>query len=337
MDEPMDSYDPGKFEEDLDNGIESNDDKDPLKGLEEVSEAESHDPEDLWESLEEMSEAESHDPEDLWESLEEISEDDYRRHKQELDEMKKQADNIKTEDDEDIFNIPTAVTSWGRNVYTKSSLTDYYEDQASGDEPRMGSFEDSSAMFDSFADQIGREKARVVSDVIRAWVNDEKPIGCDSTAPLWYNFAESYDNFNVPVDLEEVTIDSDDLDALRSFSEFTEQEFRDRYGDSLVLYRNVDKSGLEVMEKENSETGSMVLDHRPLESWTLDPEIAEDWQTGFILRKEVDVEDIIASQVTYPGFIPGEKEVIVGSEGREKYSEDEVVHTSEFDVEQNAE
>lgn len=227
------------------------------------------------------------------------------------------------------------VGSSGRDVYTRASLVNFYDDAASGEDVSIGSFDSSSAMFGRFADQIGQERAELVSEVIGAWVN--WPTN-KSTAPLWHIFAEANDNFKVPIEFEEDGIDAEAFgEALHSFSEFTEQEFRDRYGDSVVLYRSIDEQGLRKMEEDAPETGSRVLDHRPVESWTLDPEFAESWKSGYVLRKEIDVEDILASQVTHPSFIGREKEVLVESDGREKYSEDEVVHSSEFDMEENAE
>lgn len=223
----------------------------------------------------------------------------------------------------------------GRDVYTRSSLVNFYDDAASGEDVSIGSFDSASAMFGRFVDEMGEDTADLVSEVLGAWVN--WPTN-KSTAPLWHIFAEANDNFKVPIQFEEDGIDAEAFgEALHSFSEFTEDEFRDRYGDSVVLYRSVDEHGLSKMKEDAPETGSMVLDHRPVESWTLDPEFAEGWKNGYVLRKEVDVEDVLASQVTHPTFIGREKEVLVESDGREKYSEDEVVHSSEFDMQENAE
>lgn len=227
------------------------------------------------------------------------------------------------------------VGSSGRDVYTASSLRNFYDDMASGDDVSVGSFDSPSAMFGRFVDNISEDRAELVSEVLGAWVN--WPTN-KSTAPLWHIFAEANDNFKVPIEFEEEGIDAEAFgEALHSFSDFTEEVFRERFGESVVLYRSIDEQGLAQMEEDAPETDSIVLDHRPVESWTFDPEFAEDWKNGYVLRREINVEEVIASHVTHPSFISREKEVLVESDGKEKYSEDEVVHTSRFDKQENAE
>jgi len=229
----------------------------------------------------------------------------------------------------------SSVSASGRDVYTQASLLNFYDSVMSGEDVSVGSFDSSSALFGQFVETHEDEYADMVSEVLGAWVN--WPTN-KSTAPLWHIFSEANDNFKVPIELQEDGIDAEAFsEALHSFKDFTQERIGERFGDSIVLYRSIDRSGFEDMKTEAPETGSVVLDHRPVESWTIDPEFAEQWSGDVILRKEVDVDDVLASQITHPSFIGREKEFLVESSGREKYSEDEILRPGEFDREENAE
>lgn len=226
------------------------------------------------------------------------------------------------------------LSSQGRDVYDDSALAYFYEDMAGGKELSMASFDSPHDTFAEFADQFRDEYANLVSEVIGAWVN--WPTN-NSTAPLWHIFAEANENFKVPINIESDLNAEKFGEALYAFRDFTQEKLEQRFGDSIVLYRALDSSGFEDMKMETPETDSVVLRHRPVESWTLDPEFARNWKNGVILRKEVDIDNILASQITNPNFIGHEKEMLVESEGEEKYTEDEIVDAREFDPEENAE
>ena len=228
----------------------------------------------------------------------------------------------------------SSVSASGRDVYTQSSLLNFYDSVMAGEDVSVGSFDSPGALFGQFVENHDDEYADMVSEVLGAWVNWPTD---KSTAPLWHIFSEANDNFKVPIELQEDGIDAEAFsEALHSFKDFTQERMEERFGDSVVLYRSIDRSGFEDMKTEAPETGSLVLDHRPVESWTIDPEFAEQWSGDVILRKEVDVGDVLASQVTHPSFIGREKEFLVESSGREKYSEDEILRPGEFDREENA-
>ena len=311
--------------------VEKNEEVDGIEDF--VSQAGSYDNEHL-EDLEDLGEEFDFDPEESFLLDETSSENAYIEATDTFESIEQ--DSIYSNLDTGLDSIGgLGVSSSGRDVYTASSLSNFYDDVANGEDPSIGSFDSPSAMFGRFVDQIGEGRAELVSEVLGAWVN--WPTN-KSTAPLWHIFAEVNDNFKVPIEFEEDGIDAEAFgEALHSFSDFTERVFRERFGESVVLYRSVDEKGLAQMEEDAPETGSIVLDHRPVESWTFDPEFAENWKNGYVLRKEVEVEEILASQVTHPSFLGREKEVLVESDGSEKYSEDEVVHTSRFDKQENAE
>ncbi|MFB6217417.1 MAG: hypothetical protein ABEJ72_10725, partial [Candidatus Aenigmatarchaeota archaeon] len=114
----------------------------------------------------------------------------------------------------------------------------------------------------------------------------------------------------------------------------TQEVLQDRFGNSLPLYRKVGEDRFRDMKDGNR------LFHEPLESWTVDPRQATRFkpdEDGVILRREIPIDNIWSSRITNPGFLKGEREVVVGSEASRTYEDREIVPRDEFDHQENAE
>jgi hypothetical protein len=100
--------------------------------------------------------------------------------------------------------------------------------------------------------------------------------------------------------------------------------------DTVTMYRGVSGEIADELRraKEEGNEEQLAVQHRALESWTADPEVAQDFG-DVVLSARVPVENIATSWMTGPGLFDDEAEYVVASPEEAVYRLDDVHEPSE--------
>lgn len=170
-----------------------------------------------------------------------------------------------------------------------------------------------------FESELGDDERSQYFEARSEW---QREVYAEETAPLFQLAAEATGNGQVPTDdpdvfnvLEDGAGDTESS-LYERIAEHSRDTVRDVYGDSVVAYRGLSPEG------KPSATGSssisddianaadagedMELEHRTLESWTVDPSHArkfsgvddEDQRDGVIVKQEIPTDRVMASSMS---------------------------------------
>lgn len=183
------------------------------------------------------------------------------------------------------------------------------------------------------------------------------PMFSNAGAPIFHHAADLTGNERQP-ELEpryddedlfsEEYRDSERLSAVEEKSEQTTEIFREAFGDTVTVYRGVASKDppssavatdvAEQMREALDEDGAFEHEHRPAESWTTDPHYAGHYATGaygvegegVVLKREIPVEQVIASSHTTEELSEKENEVAVAHEETATYNSENVFTPDEI-------
>lgn len=182
------------------------------------------------------------------------------------------------------------------------------------------------------------EAAETMYDAARGW--EGSMYAADNAAPMIQLAMEETGNEQLPeYDANDraaaADIDDETIDEMDRSTEFTTEKLREAYGDEITVFRGMSENphggtrseGTDVVEKlqDAKESGESVeVEHRPLESWSLEPTTAKLYaSSGAVIKTTVPVEEVMASSSV--GTIdPSENDTVVQHEGPQMYSPDEI-------------
>ena len=136
----------------------------------------------------------------------------------------------------------------------------------------------------------------------------------------------------------EADVDEERIEAVRKLDEFTTEKLREAFGDEITVYRGfatpggahagTPSVGTAVSErmKEAKEAGEPVeLEHRPVESWSLDFQTARLYASGgALIRRTVPVEDVVMSSSCGAPH-PDENDTVLKHDGPTTYEPGEML------------
>ena len=157
-----------------------------------------------------------------------------------------------------------------------------------------------------------------IQEMIDKWTGGSQS---SATAPMWAVAFEDGED-NIPENIAELIDREDDetkLDAIREFSNFTQDIVREMFGDEVQLFRGVAGSYGRDRARSATTYGETEVDHRAIASWSVNPFAAEKFAygSGVVASQTMDVEDIMVGFSNGAGF-DYEMEM-VASGGNEEY------------------
>lgn len=162
-----------------------------------------------------------------------------------------------------------------------------------------------------------------VKNIVSSWTGGSQK---SETVPFWAVAVEQGED-NVPEQLADQIDDIEDsevINAVRDYAEFSQEVFRDLFGDSVEVYRGVSGDYGRDRKSQAKKYGETTFDHRAIGSWSLNPVVGKKFSygTGSLVCQEVDIENIMMG---FPNGVGFEDEVeFIASGGVEdyKYTED---------------
>ncbi|MFP4218944.1 MAG: KTSC domain-containing protein, partial [Salinarchaeum sp.] len=167
------------------------------------------------------------------------------------------------------------------------------------------------------------------------------------TAELWGAAIDTTGNDNVP---DDAAADPDTVGdplpaaegdepvtAIGDSISVTRETLRETFGDTVPVARGVSGEFAEEI-REAAENGEDIdIEHRALESWSTFPAHAERFAQegddgGIIIRTEIPVDEVWGSSHTTPGLAEEENELIVGKDGPESYSPENIYTPDDGDL-----
>jgi len=183
---------------------------------------------------------------------------------------------------------------------------------------------------EEFRDSVDRDTYNSVQSNFDAWHSGDMG---ESTAAVYQAAAEITGNekFVDPVggggDPFAVDVPDEEVEAVRKAIEHTQEQLRDKFGDTVPLTRGVHGDLARDLE------GGGEVSHQSAESWSLSPGFASRFasadnhpeadEDGVVMTKDVPVESIIATGDTTPGISSLGSEFVVAL-GDEEYGEEDV-------------
>lgn len=199
--------------------------------------------------------------------------------------------------------------------------------------------EEHSEHRDRLKEQHGREALEQSATVAAGW---EGAMYRDPrTSPLISMAMENTGNENLPEysgsDRAAEDAPDEELETMEDISDFTTETLREAFGDEVTMFRGFSKNphmgtpstGTDIVEQMEDavESGEDVeIEHRPAESWSLNPETASLYAdtSGAVVKSEISVEDVAMSSSA--GTIDyAEDDTVVEHEGAETYDPDDVI------------
>jgi len=181
-----------------------------------------------------------------------------------------------------------------------------------------------------------------------AWrVEEDGSLLNDNTAELWGAAIDTTGNDNIPDDATTPpnTVGDplpgaeggDPVTAIGDSVSVTREVLRETFGETVPVARGVSGEFAEEIQ-EAAESGEDVeINHRALESWSTFPAHAEQFaeegdEDGVIIRTEIPVDEVWGSSHTTPGLAEEENELIVGKDGPESYSPENIYIPEDEDM-----
>ncbi len=227
----------------------------------------------------------------------------------------------------------TAYTSKGlRNAYFYSKKRDLVH--------RIPEYSNSDREFQIFSEKYGESIAETVYKFVKSWKNSSEN---KETNVLWYKAQQDKEHYFY--DLEEP--EEKELEAVELFEEFNQELLRERFDGDILLYRGVSYEEFKrrAYTRKNFLTGEKTFyQHKPVESWSIDPEVAVKGNflkdtSRKVLRKKFPIKDVLASHITFPKNLEHtyEKEFIVKQPVERGYRSDQVISSLDYDFIKNSE
>jgi len=223
--------------------------------------------------------------------------------------------------EKDLDNLDIGVE--GAELKDEEDLIRYYEAIQQNENVYLGDIHNEE-VFERLTEEYESAATSVPKAYFSSWANEQDYIIQEIQAVVGEELQNK--NYEGP---ESCSVEH----LILEHRDHTQEVLNDRFGDKIPLYQKITQERYEKMNKGNE------LIHHPLESWTIDPKQAVRFkgEEGVIIRKEISVDQIWSSRITNPGFLEGEREVVVGSEGSREYTNQEIIESSEFDLQENAE
>jgi hypothetical protein len=191
-----------------------------------------------------------------------------------------------------------------------------------------------------FAEQAGQQAVDDVNEAAWGWVGSM--YRDDRAAPLVQHAMGETGNDTLPeyrgadrAAGEET--EAGEMESMEAADEFTTETLREAFGDEITVFRGFSKdphqgtpsegTGVVADMERAKEAGEDVeINHRPAESWTLDPDTASLYAdtSGAVVATEVPVEDALLSSSA--GTIDAaEVETVLKHDGPETYDPDDII------------
>jgi len=149
--------------------------------------------------------------------------------------------------------------------------------------------------------------------------------------------------FGTPENPYQFDVDEAEMTVVREKIGQTQAVLKDTFGETVTLYRGMKGSNRrggqpagnstigDELREAAVEGESVTVDHRPLETWTLNPQVAGGYSGGgATLRREVPVDQIVASGMT-GGKLPS-TEVVVAHEPTSSYNSEQLITPERHDT-----
>jgi PBSX family phage portal protein len=169
----------------------------------------------------------------------------------------------------------------------------------------------------------------------------------DNTAELWGAAIDTTGNDNIP---DDATADpdtvgdplpaaegDDPVTAIGDSVAVTREILRETFGETVPVARGVSGEFAEQIQEAAENGEDIDIEHRTLESWSTFPAHAEQFadegeEDGVIIQTEIPVDEVWGSSHTTPGLAEEENELIVGKDGSETYSPDDIYTSDDGDM-----
>ena len=159
-----------------------------------------------------------------------------------------------------------------------------------------------------------------IESAVSDWTGGSKNSG---TVPLWtVAFEEGEDNIPDKIARQMDGFDAPDpelVDATKQYVEHTRDIMREMFGDSVKLYRGIGGSYGSDRSNALQDEGEATVDHRAIESWSINPEAAQSFAygNGTVACREVSPDEMFISFANNVGF--ASEFEIVASSGMQDY------------------
>lgn len=190
-----------------------------------------------------------------------------------------------------------------------------------------------------FTERHDDETVHTVSRAARGW---EQGMYRDSkAAPLIQYAMQQTGNDTTPEyrdaqRAQETDVSDEDIAAMQAISEHTTERLREAFGDEVTVFRGFAKNPhqgtpsegtdvVEQMEQAKERGESVNIEHRPVESWTLNPEVASLYGAGgAVVKQTIPVEQVAMSSTTgWPD--ESEEDTVVMHDGPQEYAPDQII------------
>jgi len=191
-------------------------------------------------------------------------------------------------------------------------------------------------LLDDLEEEYGEETKETSSQAARGW--EGSMYAARNAAPMVQAAMKNTGNETMPEydrsDMAAMEDVSDDkIEQIRQSKEFTVDILREAYGDEITVFRGLSENphggtrseGTDIVQelKDGKNSGdSVTVEHRPLESWTLEPSTAQLYG-DVVIENTIPVESVMASS-SAATIHPSENDTVVEHEGPANYSPEQI-------------